>query len=1238
MNRSATVVIRTFLLTLIFLSVMPAVQAQFKAGVQGTVTDTTGGLVPEAKVTLTNTETNTSQETTTSSEGFYRFSGLAPGKYSLTTEKTGYKKSVLEKVTIGAESVQGVDVLLETGDVTATVTVTDEAASQIETENANVAGAITAQEIQRLPQVGRDPYSLVRTAPGVLGDTARGGTGNKATFLPGTEEVGGGSNTGVFQTENQVQVSANGQRVSSNNYMVDGVSVNSLGLGGAAVVTPNQESVKEVSVVSSSYSAEDGRNTGAQVKVVSQNGTNDLHGSAVFNYGSPKLNSFNKYRGPDNIPATTLVCQGETFTASRCPEKVDIWERKFAGSLGGPLHLPRFGEGGPSYFSGKNRLFFFVSYEGLRRSSTTFQDLFIETPEFRNYVQTVRPNSLAAQLFSVSGIAPRVVTQGLTPSAPPNGTAINSSVGLAYDIGSINRPQGQKIGAIQTLDGIPDVTFARVAFPNSTKGNQYNTRFDYNHGNNNQFAVSAYITTLSDFAASRSGRPFQDILFEPVNTAATATWIRTISPTMLNEMRINFTRFHDDEVKSLGEANLVIPALNTNGFNFTGGPGLGVPGGGGLNYGIDSALPKVLTQNTFEVRDTLTWVRGNQAFKFGGEVRREQDNSNRRIRSRPEFSFDNILSLANDAPFFENTQDIDPLTGAPPDSQRYFRTNSFGFFVQDDWKFRPNLTVNLGMRWEYQSPLTETQGRLTNYEFGPNGVIDGRVVAVDKLYDSDFNNFAPRVGLAWSPRFDEGMLRNLFGEDKLVVRAGFGVFYDRLFTNLFNNARFNTPFSAAGVGLCCGTPTDPDGTGQILYSFGSPSNPLSYPANPALRGGIDPLTGGLLNPGGPVTLPGGFIRRDIPIEINGAPRDLPNSYIYSYSLDFQYQLPHNFITSLGYQGSMGRKLIRTVDLNRYTPGDSFNCIGCENRKDGVQEATANGTPITPRLVGNPNFDRIFFPLPDVNSSYNAMLLRVQRRYAGGFQMEGNYRWSKSIDTSSFGRGAQQTDPSDQRLNRGPSDFDVRHNFILSALYDIPLFRNRSDFVGKAFGGFQINGLLQLHSGFPWTPQQGCCFFDRPGDFANDANGDGKGNDFPTQYFGGAIANPTNQNFINGLFPNGGRNAFGVIEDCSNFPINCVTTRLRGPAGVGRNSFRGPNYRNIDLSVVKQTRLPSFLHLGEAANLEVRANFFNVFNILNLPPFQTGGRSNTDFTNTGDFGRALSALAGRVTELQFRFSF
>ncbi|MGI8733874.1 MAG: carboxypeptidase regulatory-like domain-containing protein [Pyrinomonadaceae bacterium] len=1222
MNHTLSSFVRVLMSGVFLLCAVGAANAQFKAGIQGTVSDTTGGLVPDAKLTLTNTETGKAQEVTTSSEGFYRISGLAPGKYTLTTEKAGYKKSVLASVTIGAENVQGIDIILEIGEVSASVTVSEEVSPQLETENANVRGVITKEEVLRQPQVGRNPYELVRTAPGVLGDTARGGADNRASFIPGTEEVGGASNTGVFQVENQPQISANGQRVSSNNYMIDGVSVNSLGIGGAAVVTPNQESVKEVSIVTSTYSAEDGRNTGAQVKVVSQNGTNEFHGSAVFNYSSPKLNARNQFIGK--------------FRSARDNERVNQYERKFAGSLGGPIYLPRFGEGGPTYFSGKNRLFFFVSYEGIRRSNTTINNIFIETPEFRSYVQSVRPGSLAAQLYSLSGVAPRIVASGLLPSNVPNGTPITGQAGLSYDIGSINQPLGQKIFT-QTLDGIPDVTFASVAVPTSTKGNQANTRIDYIRGDN-QFALSTYFTKLENFAGSSNGRSFEDISFTPFNSAIAFSYIRTISATMLNEARFNFTRFNDNEFEGLLNAgNLFVPRLQINGFTFVGGGfNFGVPGS--QTYGIDPGLPKKLTQNTYEFRDTLTMVRGNQAFKFGVEVRREQDNSNRTIRARPEYFFDNFLSFGNDAPFFENTFDADPRTGAPADNQRYFRTNSYGVFVQDDWKVRPNLTLNLGLRWEYQSPLTEKEGRLTNYELGPNGLIDGRVVSVDRLYDPDRNNFAPRFGFAYSPNLK--FLGERFGNGRTVIRGGFGVSYDRLYTNLFSNVRFNPPFSVAGVGLCCGTANDLNGSGEIVYGFGQPSSPLVFQPNPALRSSIDPLTGGLLA-GSPTILPGGFVRRDLRVEVNGAPRDMPNAYVYSYSLEVQTQLAQSLVASIAYQGSVGHKLIRTINLNRYFPGDTFNCpfsAGCRNREDEVQEADANNNPITPRLTGNINFGRIFFPLPDVNSNYNSLILRLTRRYASGLQFDGIYRFSKSLDTVSFGRGGQQqeSDPSNPRLSYGPSDFDVKHNLIVSALYDFPLFRNRKGALGKLLGGFQINGVLTMHSGFPFTPQQGCCFLNGADDIGNDTNGDGNLQDRPTQYFGGVIENPSNQDFINGIFPNGGPATFGFSTDCSNFPIGCNTSRVRGPAGIGRNSFRGPSYRSLDLSVVKQTGLPRFL--GESANLELRANFFNVFNLLNLPPFQTGGQSNTDFSNTGDFGRSLFGLAGRVVELQARFSF
>ncbi|MGI8995937.1 MAG: carboxypeptidase regulatory-like domain-containing protein [Pyrinomonadaceae bacterium] len=1191
------------------------VSAQFRAGIQGSVTDETGAVVPGATVTLLNNETSRSQQVTTSDEGFYRFSSLAPGTYTITVEQANFKKQVLDNVAISAEDVQGLDIALSAGGVAETVTVTDTVAG-LDTETANIRGLITTEEIRQLPQVGRNPYELARTAPGVFGDTARGGASNTALFIPGVEMLGGGSNSGAFQTENQTQITANGQRVSSNNYQIDGVSVNSLGLGGAAVVTPNQESVKEVSVVSTSFSAEDGRNTGAQIKVVSQNGTNDFHGSAVINYASPKLNSFNQYFGPtigEGSTPASLTCQrGVRVFASRCPEIVDRFERKFAGSLGGPVYLPRFGEGGPKYFSGKNRLFFFFSYEGLRRSTSRLDNIFIETPEFRDYVASVRPGGFANRLFNTAGVTPtRVVTTGL-PSGGPNGPnrAVNGRAGLSFDIGSITTPLGQNI-IPGVFDGIPDVTFASVAVPESLRGNQYNTRIDFNRGDKDQFAVSTYFTKLDNFAGSTSGRPFEDLTFAPFNSAATFTYIRTISSTLLNEARFNFTRFNANELDALGSGDLSIPRLQIQGF------GDAFTFGGPPSFGINRGTPNNRTQNTYEFRDTVTLVRGNQAIKAGVEVRREQNNNNEISGARPEFVFTNFLNFANDHVFFQNI-DVDPRTGGAANGQRYFRSNTYALFVQDDWKFRPNLTLNLGLRYEYQTPLTEKEGRLTNFQLGPNGVVDGRIITVERLYNPDRNNFGPRLGFAYSPNLGESF-GGLLGENRAVIRGGFGIFYDRIFQNQLANVRGNPPFFAR-AGLF--NPSDAD-NGPIIYSFALGGNPFVYPANPNLQRGIDPLTGGLLAPN-PTTLPGGFIRRDIPVEVNGTPEDLPNAYVYSYSLELQYQLTRQIVASASYQGSAGRKLIRTVNINRLSPGDTF-----DNNFDCVQTRDVNGNPVTPRLTCNPNFygfenlNGILFALPDVNSNYNALLLRVSSNYARNFQIEGNYRFSKSIDTSSFGRGAQQTEPSNPQLERGPSDFDIKHNLVVSGLYRIPFFNDGRGLLGKLLGGFEINGILSAHSGFPFTP----VVF---GDVALDLNGDAFRPDRPTRYFGGVVENPSNQDFINGIFPGAnGRLPGGAPGGTRFFDIT-----TRGAAGIGRNSFRGPSYRSIDLSIVKQTKLP---FINEQANLDLRANLFNAFNLLNLPPFQPV-TSRVDIGNTGDFGRATSALAGRVIELQARFSF
>ena len=252
----------------------------------------------------------------------------------------------------------------------------------------------------------------------------------------------------------------------------------------------------------------------------------------------------------------------------------------------------------------------------------------------------------------------------------------------------------------------------------------------------------------------------------------------------------------------------------------------------------------------------------------------------------------------------------------------------------------------------------------------------------------------------------------------------------------------------------------------------------------------------------------------------------------------------------------------------------------------------------------------------MNANYNALIVRLTRNFSKGFTFDGNYTFGKSLDTQSFELGAQQTDPSIPSLNRGPSDYDVRHNLVLSALYSLPFFAHDKGVLGKLLGGFEISGIATAHSGFPWTPS----VF---GDEARDLNGDGFRPDRPLGYLGGAIEDPGNDDFINGIFP---RDASHPNGGPDYFIING-----HGPAGIGRNSFRGPKYFSVDMSVAKT------IGLGETSNFEIRANFFNIFNKLNLAPIGQVSPS-TDIQNIGNFGKSTSGLAGRVIEFQGRLRF
>ncbi|MGI8543759.1 MAG: TonB-dependent receptor domain-containing protein [Aridibacter sp.] len=1181
MFKSFNIFVRSLFCSLFILGFAVTANAQFKAGIQGSVTDTAGATIPGATITLRNKETAETKKTTASDNGFYRFTGLAPGDYSITVEQDSFKTRVIDNIKVDAEAPRGVDVQLEIGGISEVVTVEADNAV-LQTEDANIRNTISNQEVKELPQTGRDPYELARLTPGVFGDGARGGNGGSVGFPNSTGP--GGSNTSIFQTENQVAISANGQRVDANNFQIDGVSVNSQTNGGGAIITPSQEAVKEVTITSSTYSAEDGRNSGATIKVVSQNGTNDFHGSLFYKNNQPGFNAFNTFPG---------------FV-----QRVENRQNQFGGSIGGPLPFFNFGEGGPTFIDGKDKLFFFFTYEGLRSDTSNTSTAFVETSQYRDLVRQLRPNGVTAQAFAEAGITPRIsrVLTAFCSGGPAGSVNIGlgpdrcQAVNGGLDIGSITGarnvylPLGDGVGNANIgggLDGIPDIQFVELFNPNSFEGNQYFTRIDFNATDKDNIAVSTFFTPTLNNGTDVGGRsrPIGDIISDRLSFSVAGIYNRTFSGTKFNQFRINYSGFSFNEVESNPNSNFGVPRIEVEGLPFD-----------RIRFGAPRGenTPGILSEKSIDISDTFNWVIGNHVLKLGTQLRFDKNDRSLIGGARPLFSFVGLFNLANDTPIFEEIN-ADPNTGEPANAQREYRTNDYAFFVQDDWKVKPNLTLNLGLRYEFFSPLDDGLNQQTNLILGPNGISDARIEVVDNFFQSDKNNFGPQIGVAYSPTYFN---------DKLVIRGGFGIGYNRIPNVVFINSLANPPFFGR-FGICCGTaPQDfgsPFANGQILYAIGSSNSPDSFPTNPNLGGGINPANNLPFNGA---------------VEIYGSPQDQPNAQSYRYSLQFQYELPAKLTATLGYQGSATNNLIRLVNQNF----------------------------IFANL--NPNISAAFFPTPDVKSRYNALLATIERRFANGFQVQANYRFSKSLDNlSNSGPGfvTNQTFPVDNSTEYGPSDFDVTHNFDLFGLYELPFFKNRNDFVETLLGGFQLSGIVTYHTGFPFTPVVG-------GPGIRTSGGAFFGPFRPTGFFGGAGNDSSNDTFLTG---NGNfTGSFIPSANCINTPGGCnsiflttlnrdangQTSFLVNPPGIGRNSFRGPPYFNVDLTIAKKFAFP---FLGERSNLDIRANLFNVFNILNLNNF--GFASDSTRINNGDqpnqqFGRATNGLSGRVIEFQARFNF
>ncbi len=1168
---------------------VPAARAQYNASIQGTVTDPQGAVVPNAAVTLTNTETNQVVTHTSSSAGVFTFNQLPPSQYTLVVVAKGFTRKELNGVQVTPEQANSVNVQLGLGSDTQTVTVSGEQATTLETETATISGTISSNQIQHLPSFGRDVFQLAQLAPGTFGDGAQaagGGTNN----IPGANLQGSGATDGIFKTENQAQISGNGGQNSTNGISINGISTVSAVWGGASVITPSEDSVKDVHIISNGYDASNGRFSSSQIQVVTKNGTNQVHGSAFVKIDRPGLNAYQRNNGPNSFGPGSPAARGLNRDQSRF--------NQFGGTIGGPLW--------------KNRVFAFFAYEGLRDATSVTAQGWYESSPFESLAAQ---GTIASQFLGYPGEAP-----SFNAIIPRNCASIGLSEGVncATVNGGLNLGTPRTGATRGTLDptwtsslnpGVgnglgttPTISFLNTLNPTNLVEDQYNGRLDVQASSKDLVTFTVYWVPSTTTDYNTTVRAADLWHHEPINDAFTGIWNHTFSASLLNEARANAAGWRWNEISTNPQAPFGLPIAQIDDLgseappsNSSGSSGIGFSS---INSNIFGAPgPSVFNQWTYSYADILTKVLGSQQIKVGGDVTRLYYLNNPTYVARPQFYFRNLWDFLNDAPYKE-TGSFDPLTGAVTANRQDIRSDIWSAFVQDDWKVRPNLTLNLGVRYSYFGPISSKENNLAVFQQGAGAsTLTGASIRVGgNLYSPQKLNFGPQIGFAWSPAAQQG---------RVVVRGGYGLNFNQEEIAIQGNGANNPPLITS-ASFCCSVGATNTILPSIQYNtasnvkslYGYPNN--SFTVTPFNSSNL-PASGGTVN-------------------VTAFPSNVPTNYTYHYSLDTQIEFAPDWVATIGYQGSTSRHLIRQYNQNVV--------------------AIAEGIPVNPQL------QQVDFYGNDNNSNYNALLTTLRHNFSHQFQAEAQYTWSKSMDNGSQPY-YEDPYPYNNRLSYGRSDYNVGNVFKLFGLWQPVFFRGSHGLLEKTVGGWSVSGILNLHTGFPWTP----VFSDTGGGVYY--NGSTYMQLRPAAYLGGAGRDTSNKAFLSGPstpgsgtynnnYSNGALTYFTIPTFTAgpNFPN---AGSLPQNPGVSRNSLNGPNYIDADMTLAKAFGLPKNKVLGESGQVEIRADAYNIYNRLNL---NGSSINNTIESNNGDgtfssnpaFGQVQSALGSRTIEAQARFSF
>jgi hypothetical protein len=1167
-----------------------------KGTISGTVADQAGAVVAGATVEATNTATGEKADATTSDSGSYTIPNLTPGIYDVSVTSAGFASSTVKGVQVSVSFNTTQDLALAPQGAEATVVITNsDAQTQINTTDQQLSTLLDNRKIIDLPLLNRDPNSLILLAPGTV-QTQSG--------------LGG--------------FSVNGSRERNNNFMVDGVDNNDADVPGIAggISTPNIDATQEFRVITGNFNAEFGRNTGAVVSVATKNGTNEFHGNAYIYYRSDRFSA------------------RDFFDVSG---EADALQRKqFGASIGGPIK--------------KEKMFFFFNYEGDRFNFGNQVSRVVPSASARTGIL----NTPAGTCTGADATAGRCGTLDIRQGGFNNRTGANLGIGpnLGLNPATVALLNLYPLGNDHANDPLPGVFESfRFSYLARNHTDSTATRIDYRINEKHTLTASHQFNT-GVFAAGVDTFPgFGDAIRSPQRgQILSLNLISNINSNVVNSFTFggnrSKARFNGDGDGSVSDiiptsirqaftANGVAPASPFGGVN---GSAINVGTGSITSLGVFDTQFR-FTGTTF-MNEQLTWVRNAHTFRGGYEQRWVYSNSATNFGRSETLSFafpttfnfpilrgnggNNITrtglggTIQNYASFLyglvalQNQSQFFDKNGARRDSNYSgFRVRESDFFFQDTWRVRPNFTLNYGLRYEFKGVPFEVNGQLSTLvdqdpsQREPAGGFVFQLVGKNSgnpqqgLYNNDFNNFAPRFGFAYSPGWETGFLSKLTGgPGKMSIRGGYGVFYDRVFGNLFTNARGNPPFQQDIQNI----PFNDTFSGTI-QEFGRPAT-----ATPSTRVPSDAEIFPVI-----FALAGNNIFQ----------QKFATPYEQKFNFGFQRELGNQFLFEADYVGAKGNNLLRVID-GQLSSIPRCNAVAAAT--PGVANDPPCGGPIaTSGNIFNNRFNDAFFQvalnLADGFSTYHSLQTRVTKtltnsRFGLG-QIQAAYTWSHSIDNANdplVGNAGEstRTNPRDSsgfaggfsRPERGNSGFDVRHRFVLNFIYDIP-FKSEHKALNYVLGDWSMSGIVSAQTGLPYsifgnTDSAGSGFSQRA-DYASPGNPNNVG---PTTL----APNPRVQTgpdrtlFANPTPPTGAAPTFG----------------LQGT--VGRNQYYGPSFQKTDFSLIK--RFP----FTERYKFTIRADFFNIFNRVN---FGVPDGAINDST----FGRSTFTVSTpRVIQFAGRFEF